>query len=78
MEVVIGLVILASLVALQADAIAGGSQGQAVWLMTITAGDTGVIHLALYKGAVNVDLIVYLTISMIHAFIQKPGQVMIQ
>ena len=78
MEVVLRFVVFISRVTLQAHAVAGGPQCQAVWLVTITAGHPGVIHLALQKRAINVDFILYLAISEIHALIQEPRQVVIQ
>ena len=74
---VLGSIILRRLVTLQTDAVAWGSQHQAVWLVTITAGDTRLIHLALQEGTVDVHLVINLAVGEIHAVIKAPRHVVI-
>jgi hypothetical protein len=77
MKVVVGLIILRCLVTLQTDSVTGFPQCQAMRLMAITAGDTGVKHLALHEGTVDIDFIVHLAIGKIlHTLIQKSRQIM--
>ena len=78
MEVVTELIVVGCLMTLQADAIAGEFQFQAVWLMTVTAGHPGVMHLALYERAVDVDFVLDLTVGVVQALVQESGQVVIQ
>ena len=78
MKVVVGLIILRCLVTLQTDSVTGFPQCQAMRLMAITAGDTGVKHLALHEGTVDIDFIVHLAIGKIHTLIQKSRQIVIQ
>jgi hypothetical protein len=61
-----------------AHAVAGCPQFQAVRLVTITAGDAGVIHSALDKGAVDIHLVVDLSVRVIHTCIEQSWQVMIE
>ena len=55
--VVTGLVVSLWLMALGAYAITLGDQGIAVWFVAITANHSRSRHLALHKGAININLI---------------------
>ena len=50
---------------LQTDAIPGRSQFEAVWLVAITAGHPGGMHLALHKRSIDVDFVIDLTVGMV-------------
>ena len=63
---------------LQADCIAGRTQLQTVWLVTVAAGYPGVLHLALEKGSIDVHFVVNLAIGMVQSFIQQSWEVVVE
>ena len=63
--VVLHAVVTLGQVALGAHAVARRAQLHAVLLVTITAHDAGLMHLALDKGTVHVDLVANLAVRVV-------------
>ena len=75
MKVVLGRLVLVGLVALQAHAVSGQAQLQRVRVVAITAGNPGLVHLALQEGAMHKDFVLNLSVRVIKALIQGGPQV---
>ena len=65
MKMMAGVIIGLRRMAASTDLITIGFQLQAVRLMAVTAAHTTLVHFALHKRAIDINLILYLTISVI-------------
>ena len=63
------------IVALRAYAVTGCSQRRTMWFVAVRANNTGLVHLALYKGSIDVDLVKDLPIRMIQRLAQQTASV---
>ena len=65
MKMMLGIIIGLRRMTTSTDLISIGFQLEAVRLMAVTAAHATLEHFALYKRAVDIDFILYLTISVI-------------
>ena len=75
---VAGRVIYGCFVALQANTIVLRAQLPGVWVVAITANNTGPVHFALQESVIHVDLVKNLAIRVVQPLVKKTGLVCVQ
>ena len=76
-KVVFGCLVLVGLVTLYAHAVSGQAQLQRVRVVAVTAGNPGLVHLALQEGAMHKDFVLNLPVRVIKALIQGGQQIVL-
>ena len=67
-----------SSVTLQANCRARGAQFQAVGIVTVAAGDAGLVHPALQEGTINIYLVKHMSVRVIQRWIYERGHIVVQ